>query len=207
MTIFRCDHPAVLALLFLTGCGGPPVHIECNIDRNSSGRAIVSPDVFAVLTADLVEDIDDARNKLTVDPALVGFRGAISRQFSGTDAHLFAMQMNLLRSRVARQKARELALANEGDTLLGTKHDWECKTFANSVASLDLGQSQNQLLNNLTETKAHFQRVCSNRRRRTTAKAPRQTRSEKARKAEKTGTRETSKIHRRPCNRGSEKGG
>lgn len=156
MTIFRFNVIVALAAV-LCGCADTDFKLDCKIARDDSGKAVVSVEEFVTITKSLVTEIDVLKKELVDDPNLVGFSGSITRQFSGTKSYSFALRMNTLRSTVARQKARELALMNDGNTLLGTTQHWQCENFSNSVASLDVGQSHKQLLENMDIIKEQFQ--------------------------------------------------
>lgn len=127
--------------------------------RTKGGLADVSPELFAIASEDISDNAEELRQRLAKDASLVGLRAAFTRHVAGTDAAVFATAINGLRSHIAQQKARELALINEGDTLLGTTMEWQCKTLADSVASLDLGQSSGQLMINLDLIGSHFRRM------------------------------------------------
>jgi hypothetical protein len=157
MIIFRFKVIIAITAL-LCGCTDTDFQLDCKIARDASGKAVVSVGEFVTITESLVAEIDVLKKELERDANLVGFRGSIARQFPGTESYSFALRMNTLRSAVARQKARELALMNDGDTLLGTTQHWQCENFANSVASLDVGQSHKQLLENMDIIKEQFER-------------------------------------------------
>ena len=150
----------MLSLALVTaGCASPPDNIECNVARDASGRAIVTTDMPEGPAIYLAAKANTLAAQLAKDPGLAGFRGGVARRFSGTASYSFAIELNHLRSLVARQKALELALANEGDTLIGTTEKWQCATFADSVASLDPGQSPDRLVENLKTIRDRFDEV------------------------------------------------
>jgi hypothetical protein len=156
MIIFRFK-ACLAGTMLLAGCTDADFKLDCKIPRDASGKAIVSLADFSEVTKFLVEEIDGLKTELKADAGLVGFNGSIARKFAGTESYSFALRMNTLRSAVARQKARQLALTNDGDTLLGTSQQWQCQNFADSVASLDVGQNQRQLLENMESIKDQFQ--------------------------------------------------
>lgn len=96
-----------------------------------------------VVAEEVLSDARRLRNRLAVKPILVGMVGGVGSRFSGTDAYDFATEMFQLRGKLGRLQALALASVNDGDTLVDTKSDWQCRTLADSVASLDLGQSAN----------------------------------------------------------------
>jgi hypothetical protein len=157
MTISRFSLLVAFSVL-LCGCTDTDFKLDCKIPRDAAGNVVVSVAEFKEITELLISEIDLLKTELENDASLVGFSGSIARQFAGTESYSFALRMNTLRSAVARQKARELAMMNDGDTLLGTSQHWQCETFANSVASLDVGQSQKQLLENMEAIKVQFER-------------------------------------------------
>ena len=146
----------LLALLFVsTGCADTSEAIECDLALDRNGRISVNADDLRVAAADVQQDAERLRAQLVSRPSRAGWRGATVRPFAGTQAYGFAKEMQFLRSNVARLKAMELAAINNGDTLLGISHDWQCRTFADSVASLDLGQSISRLSENLDVVSRH----------------------------------------------------
>ncbi len=78
---------------------------------------------------------------------------------SGTEAIGLAINVRQLRTMVANQRAIELALGMDGKSPLPSKADWACQKLADSVASLDTGQSDEQFLRNLSEVETYLRRI------------------------------------------------
>jgi hypothetical protein len=84
--------------------------------------------------------------------------GAVSR-VPGTEASSLAINVRQLRTMVADQRAIDLALGMDGKSQLPSKADWACQILADSVASLDTGQSDEQFLENVAVVEDNFGRI------------------------------------------------
>ena len=80
-------------------------------------------------------------------------------RFSGTEAISLAINVRLLRTMLANQRAIDLSLSMDGKNPLPSKAGWACELLADSVASLDTGQSDEQFLENIEEVEAYFKRA------------------------------------------------
>ena len=78
---------------------------------------------------------------------------------SGTEGFALHLYLKQLRVAVANQKAIDLAKEMGGKSPLPASADWACQTLANSVASLDTGQSDDQFLENLSVVETYLKRV------------------------------------------------
>ena len=105
---------------------------------------------------DIVLQAAETERQITSNPSAVGFWGSINARFDGTTAIDVAVKLQQLRRSVALQVAREQALIGEGVPLVDPSKEWACKMLADSVTSLDQGQSAEQLLGHLRIVQERF---------------------------------------------------
>ena len=153
---------AAFVSLALTGCAPDPAsNLDCKVARESGNGVSVTAEELANGARAIAEDADQLRTQLSRSPSMAGFSGSVFKRISGTDTYTFAAQVAGLREKVARQVARQQAYFNDGDTLLPTTKDWSCRILADSVASLELGQSSDQLIINLKQVNQHFEKAAN----------------------------------------------
>lgn len=133
--------------------------LGCDVIRDDNGNVEGALVTATSVAKDVVNDAEGLRNRLTRKPTLVGLTGGVARRFDGTEAYDFAAATIRLRGALGRLKALELASINNGDTLIGTRFDWQCRTLADSVATLDLNLSAKQLTQNFSTTEHYAKRV------------------------------------------------
>ena len=137
----------------VAGCTDQP-KLQCDIfgpieGKSSSKDMLVFPDT---ITRDALE----LRLKLEEDESLAGFSGSVLSNFAGTTAYSFAVELNGLRRAVAFQTAVEQAHENDGPPLVDIADEKACALLADSVASLDQGQSAAQLGRHLEQVQDYF---------------------------------------------------
>lgn len=86
----------------------------------------------------------------------VGFDGSWKRRLVGSEAYATGLEIKLLREKVGKQIAREQADLNDGQPFVPINESWACKALADSVASLDPGQSDEQFVAQLSTIAERF---------------------------------------------------
>jgi hypothetical protein len=105
---------------------------------------------------DIVSQAAAVESEIKATPSAVGFWGSIKVRFAGTTAVDVAVRLTQLRRSIAMQVAREQAIVGDGTPLVDPSREWACKMLADSVVSLDRGQSAEQLLDHLRYIQKRF---------------------------------------------------
>lgn len=110
---------------------------------------LLFPDQIVKVAAEL-------RLELAENENLAGMLGTSMAKFPETDARSFSVELTELRRLVAYQVASEQAIRNGGIPLVNLADEESCAMLADSVASLDQGQSAEQLGGNLGRVEERF---------------------------------------------------
>jgi hypothetical protein len=162
MIIYRFKPPLrgasvmILLAIALSGCVADPAEsLNCELSKSSSGKIVVTAEDITDGSNVVAKRARELREQLSKSPSMAGFTGSIFKTFAGTKTYSFATELNDLRGNVAWQVAMQQAYFNEGKTLVPTTKRWSCEVLADSVSSLNLGQSSDQLIDNLLEVEQH----------------------------------------------------
>ena len=144
---------AILSALLIVGCAGEP---ELSCETVSPINGVTSQSEMALYADDIVARASELRSTLSKDRGLVGFSGTVAKGVAGTNSYAFAKDLRHLERLLALQTAREQATRNDGPPLVDPSQPWACEMLAVSVASLDQGQSAEQLLSNLKRIERYY---------------------------------------------------
>jgi hypothetical protein len=150
--------------MVLVGCsalGTSEQKFSCKSSPNLNGKdkdwvSSESRQAQAIVGIELAKRVSEqAKSAWFGTGALSGALGSVS----GTEAIGLAINVRQLRTMVADQKAIDVALEMDGKSPFPSKADWACQFLADSVASLDTGQSDERFLENVATVEAYFKRV------------------------------------------------
>ena len=182
MTIFRCDRHrcagrnadlrqsafrwrwihALAGMMIIGGCSvAKSEKLECLSSPDLNGRdAHLSSSEGRKASAQVaLELVQRVRAKAKSSWFGTGILSDIFGRTSGTEGVALHLDVRQLRVAVANQKAIDLAKEIGGRSPLPASADWACQILANSVASLDTGQSDDQFLENLSVVETYLKRV------------------------------------------------
>lgn len=145
----------LLAATGLTACA-PQADAPINCGKFSKLDGTPSQDTMRQFANDIVSESREVEIYIASNPSAVGFWGGITSRIGGTSGTDLAVRLRQLRRSVAMQVAREQALITDGTPLVDPSKEWACKMLADSVASLDQGQSSAQLLRNVRIVKERY---------------------------------------------------
>ena len=182
MTIFRCDPhpgerpdqktlhrvfrwtsiPVFAGMTMISACSGERTEkLECLSSPNLNGRDahMRLPEARMAAALAAIELVKKVRAKTRSSWFGTGMLSEFFGEVSGTEGVTLHIYVKQLRTEVANQVAIDLALAMDGKNPLPAGADWACQTLANSVASLDTGQSDGQFLENLSVVETYLKRI------------------------------------------------
>lgn len=137
----------------LFGCSAAP-ELSCATFGPEEGTA--SPNDMLLFPDQIVKVAAELRLELAGNEKLAGMPGTSMAKFPETDARSFLVELTGLRRLVAYQVALEQAVRNDGVPLVNVADEKSCAMLADSVASLDQGQSAEQLGSNLGRVEERF---------------------------------------------------
>ena len=88
-----------------------------------------------------------------------GFLSDSLGRVAGTESINLSVSVKQLRTIIANQRAIELSLSMDGKNPLPSKAGWACEVLADSIASLNTSQSDEQFLESVGQVEAYFKRV------------------------------------------------
>ena len=162
--VLDCRVALLLAMtIMLAGCSvSDPLEVQsCKSSTNLNGkdRELASSEsrrTQVIVGIELAKRVSEqAKSAWFGTGALSGALGSVS----GTEAIGLAINVRQLRTMVADQKAIDVALEMDGKSPFPSKADRACQFLADSVASLDTGQSDERFLENVATVEAYFKRV------------------------------------------------
>jgi hypothetical protein len=142
---------ALFLALLIGGCTGHP-SLSCTsapkaapIDDNERATSIVGV-VYARKLRRLALDANFGS----------GFGAKTMSNIAGTDAYSVRHSAVQLRQMMASARAVDFWLETQGDITLPRKSAKTCEMLADSIASLDVGQSDDQFVENIGAVEAYF---------------------------------------------------
>ena len=182
MTIFRCDRPrspgrnvdlrqsairwswipALIGIMITGGCSvATSEKLVClsSPDLNGRDAHLLSSGERKASAQVALGLVQKVRAKAKSSWFGTGMLSNIFGTTSGTEGFALHLYLKQLRVAVANQKAIDLAKEMGGKSPLPASADWACQTLANSVASLDTGQSDGQFLENLSVVETYLKRI------------------------------------------------